>query len=117
MSKPTIPQSVLEMAAQAVLAALPVHIQTNMNGRLERGLALASEGAVMPYTDRSQPWNKRLFQVRSANPYKPPFAYLVDLEALTCECPDHERGYHCKHLIAAQIYVRAKVEVLAMRPF
>ena len=117
MSQSTIPQSVLEMAAQAVLAALPAHIQYNLNGRLERGLALAAEGAVMPYTDRSQPWHKNLFQVRSANPFKPPFSYLVDLETLSCECPDHERGYHCKHLIAAQIYVQGKMEMLATRPF
>ena len=117
MSHPTIPQSVLENAAQAVLATLPANVRFYLNGRLDRGLALAAEGAVMPYTDRNQPWNKNLFQVRSANPFKPPFSYLVDLEALSCECPDHERGYHCKHLIAAQIYVRAKVDMLAMRPF
>ena len=117
MSKPTIPQSILEGAAQAVLAALPMPIQYSLNGRLERGLALAAEGAVMPYTDRSQPWRKNLFQVRSANPYVPPFSYLVDLEALTCECPDHARGNHCKHILAAQITVRAKLEMLALRPF
>ena len=117
MTKPTIPQSVLEMAAQAVLASLPVYIQLDLNGRLERGLALAAEEAVMPYTDRSQPWHKNLFQVRSANPYKPPFSYLVDLEALTCECPDFERGHHCKHILAAQITVQARLEVMASRPF
>ena len=117
MSKPTIPISALELATSALLAALPAHIQHYINGRLERGLALVAEGAVAPYIDRNQPWRSNLFQVRSANPFKPPFSYLVDLEALSCECPDHERGYHCKHLIAAQIYVRAKIEILAMRPF
>ena len=117
MSKPTIPQSALDLAARAVLAALPAHVQHYSNGRLERGLALVTEGAVAPYIDRGQPWRSNLYQVRSANPYKPPFSYVVDLEALTCECPDYERGYHCKHLIAAQIFVRAKVETLAMRPF
>ena len=117
MSKLTIPQSAFEMAAQAVLAALPAHIQYNLNGRLERGLALAMEGAVMPYTDRGQPWQKNLYQVRSSNPYKPPFSYLVDLDALTCECPDFEKGHCCKHLLACQITEQAKLEALAMRPF
>ena len=117
MSKQTIPQSALELAARAVLAALPAHVQHYINGRLERGLVLVAEGAVASYIDRSQPWRCNLFQVRSANPFKPPFSYLVDLEALSCECPDYERGYHCKHLLAAQIYVRAKIEILAMRPF
>jgi hypothetical protein len=117
MKRPNIPPEVLESAAQAVLEALPAHIQSNLNGRLERGLALVTEGAVMPYTDRSQPWRVNLFQVRSANPYKPPFSYQVDLQALTCECPDFERGNHCKHLLAAQIHERARLEILASRPF
>ncbi len=117
MTLPKIPVPVLESAAQAVLQALPAYTRERLNGRLERGMALAAEGAVMPYTDRSQPWRANLYQVRSANPYKPPFSYLVDLQALTCECPDFQRGYHCKHLLAAQITAQAKIELLALRPF
>ncbi len=113
----SIPQTILEVAAREVLAELPTHIRFSLNGRLERGIMLAAEGAVMQYKDRNQPSRENLFQVRSSNPYQPPFSYLVDLAELTCECPDFENGYHCKHLLAAQISERSKRLMLPPRYF
>ncbi len=43
--------------------------------------------------------------VRSSHPSIPPYHYRVDLDAMTCECLDYANGYHCKHLIAAQINI------------
>lgn len=107
--------ALLEQAARTVLADMPAEERYYLNGRLERGLALALEGAVTPLDDPDTPWQADLFQVRSSHPTIPPYHYRVDLEAMTCECPDYANGYHCKHLIAAQIIVQAQRERLAVR--
>lgn len=114
MSQVSIPNIYFGRAAQAVFASLPIQVRNGLNGRLERGLALAIQGAVKPYTDLSQPHQPDLFQVRSSNQFYPPFFYIVDLEESTCECPDfRENGFDfCKHLLASLIVVRVKSELI-----
>lgn len=111
----TIPQFVLFRAAQQVRATFADQNSYALTVRLERGLTLALEGAVMPYTDCSQPWRTDLFQVRSSNHWVPPFSYRVDFAMQTCECPDFANGYHCKHLIAVQIFEQARLELLPLQ--
>ncbi len=111
MYQPYISIDILEVAARRVASRLPLQIRYSLNGRLERGLYLAAQGAVSPLFDPSQPCRTRLFQVRSSNQYVPPFSYMVDLDALTCECPDYQKGHHCKHILAAQITEQAKFEL------
>ncbi len=114
MFQEPIPNYFFERAAQAVIANLPEQVRSRLNGRLERGLALAIKGAVKPYTDLSQPHQPDLFQVRSSNQFYPPFFYIVDLEESTCECPDfQENGFDfCKHLLASLIVVSVKSELI-----
>lgn len=107
--------AMLERAARELLVDMPAGERYSLNGRLERGLALALEGAVTPLDDPDTPWRANRFRVRSSHPSIPPYHYRVDLDAMTCECPDYANGYHCKHLIAAQIIVQAQLDCLAAR--
>ncbi len=99
----TLPLQSIEQAAIEFDATLSRGVKYSLNGRFERGVLLARQGAVTPTVDPSQPDKKRLFQVRSSNFWKPPYHYLVDLDAKSCECPDHMKGYFCKHRIASHI--------------
>jgi hypothetical protein len=92
--------SAIEQAAEQLRDSLRQDVLWGLNGRFERGVTLASQGAVSPYFDAVNPDKHRLFQVKSANQYRPPYQYLVDLDAGTCECPD---GHFCKHRIASHI--------------
>jgi len=74
-----------------------------LNGRFERGVAMAKQGAVSPHINHNLPDKGRLFQVKSANQSRPDLFYLVDLDAGTYNCPDHLKGHFCKHLIASHI--------------
>lgn len=111
MEQPLVTYNQLEIAARRVLSNLPSYIRYSLNGRLERGLYLAARGAVMPYIDQRRPWHTRLFLVLSSNQYTPPYSYCVDLNALSCECPDNHKGHHCKHILAVQIVEQAKLEI------
>ncbi len=102
-SSPTLSLQVIEQAAIEFDATLSRGVKYSLNGRFERGVLLARQGAVTPTVDPSQPDKKRLFQVRSSNFWKPPYHYLVDLDAKSCEYPDHMKGYFCKHRIASHI--------------
>ena len=99
----TLSLEVIEDAALKFEAALASNLKYSLNGRFERGVLLARQGAVTPTVDPIQTDKKRLFQVRSSNFWKPPYHYLVDLDAKTCECPDHWKGHFCKHRIASHI--------------
>jgi len=93
----------IDQAAEQFRSTMRQDILWGLNGRFERGVALANQGAVSPHTDPNNPDKRHLFQVKSANQSRPPFHYLVDLEAGTCECPDHWKGHFCKHRIASHI--------------
>ena len=93
----------VDQAAEQLRNSLSQDILLSLNGRFERGVTLAKQGAVSPHMDANLPDKRRLFQVKSANPSSPPYYYLVDLDGETCECPDHWKGHFCKHLIASHL--------------
>ena len=93
----------IDIAARQLRNTISQDILWGLNGRFERGVGLAKQGAVSPYSDPNLPTRRHLFQVRSANQSSPPYHYRVDLEAGTCECPDHRKGHFCKHRIASHI--------------
>ena len=93
----------IEVAAEQFKATLSQDILWSLNGRFERGVALAVSGAVSHVQDKDFSALERLYRVQSANATRPPFSYLVDLDGGTCECPDHAKGHFCKHRIAAHI--------------
>ena len=95
--------SSIDLAAKQFRNSLRQDILFSLNGRFERGVALANQGAACPYFDPNLPDKHHLFQVRSANQSRPPYFYMVDLDAGTCECPDHWKGHFCKHRIASHI--------------
>ena len=101
--KPMLFASPIDLAAEQFRKLLRQDILLGLNGRFERGVALAKQGAARPYIDPNLPNKLHLFQVRSANQSRPPYSYKVDLEAGTCECPDHGKGHFCKHRIASHI--------------
>jgi hypothetical protein len=93
----------VDQAAEQFRNTLSKDIQWSFNGRFERGITLAKQGAVSPRIDPYPPDKHRQFQVKSANQSQPNLYYLVDLDAGTCDCPDHLKGHFCKHRIAAHI--------------
>jgi len=94
----------LYTAAEQFKATLSPDTLWTLNGRFERGVALAASDAVSKYQDPHLDGDERVYQVRSANARKPPYSYLVDLDNETCDCPDHAKGHFCKHRIAAHIF-------------
>lgn len=96
-----IPFQMTRVALVKFTSELSPDLLYSLNGRLERGAALVEQGAVTPCNDPSQPHKKRLYRVRSASQWG--LSYLVDLDAQTCECPDHWKGHFCKHRIASHI--------------
>jgi hypothetical protein len=96
---PALPSTALveciELAAKKFIASLNEQARKTFNGRLERGLELARQGAVINSADATHP---RRYQVRSSDAQK---AYFVDLDSRTCECPDSQKGFTCKHRVAA----------------
>ena len=98
------PPSAIDQAAEQFRNSLRQDILGGLNGRFERGVVLAKQGAVTHPYDPNLPDKRRLFQVMSATQSRPPYHYLVDLDFDRCECPDHSKGYYCKHIIASHIY-------------
>ena len=70
-----------------------------LKGRLERGLEIALKGDVL-----LNPAQPTLCQVRSSDGFS---LYEVNLEEKTCTCPDSQKGYHCKHRVAAFLFTQA----------
>ena len=95
-SQPILP-AVLEQTARKVFESLPERLRGQLNGRQERALKLALEGHVTHKADR-------VYSVRSEDGKH---AYLVNLEARTCTCPDYEKGNVCKHRLAAYLVEQA----------
>ena len=85
----------IEQVARKFVASLTQAAIKSFNGRLERGLDLARQGAVTPLLDPAHP---RCFLVRSLDSNQ---IYRVNLGAKTCDCPDSQKGNTCKHRIAA----------------
>jgi hypothetical protein len=86
---------VLDRVAEQFISSLRPEVVTSLNGRLERGLALAKQWSVVHCPEAGKP---RCYRVRSSDGYS---FYRVDLDARTCECPDSQKGNTCKHRIAA----------------
>jgi hypothetical protein len=99
----TFPEEIIGEAAREFAATLLPSTRAAFNGRFERGINLAKQGAVSNYIDPYEPDAPRLFEVKSANQYRSPFSYIVDLVNQYCECPDHNKGHFCKHRVAANI--------------
>ena len=95
----TFPQPIINQAFEKFQVTLSFDLKDKLNGRLERGLAIAVSGGVMPADNQGQP--NGFYKVVSSNPSNPP--YLVDLHRRSCTCPDHWKGHFCKHRIAANI--------------
>jgi hypothetical protein len=92
----------IEQVASKFTASLPQEALRAFNGRLERGLELAKNGAVQPMPDAGHP---RRFFVRSSDGTH---YYEVDLDSRTCNCPDSLKGNSCKHRIAAYYFDQAQ---------
>jgi hypothetical protein len=99
----TFPEEVINTASREFAETLSSHTLAAFNGRFERGINLAKQGAVSKYFGPYQAHKKRLYQVKSSNQYRPPYSYMVDLDDQTCECPDHWKGHFCKHRVASHI--------------
>jgi hypothetical protein len=68
--------SAIEQAAEQLRNTIPQDVLWGLNGRFERGVALANQGAVSPHSDPVNPDKHRLFKVKSANQSRPPYHYL-----------------------------------------
>ena len=95
-AQPILP-SVLEHTARQVFETFSEKMKAALNGREERALKLALEGHV---THKSE----RVYSVRSEDGQH---AYLVDLEARSCTCPDYQKGNVCKHRLASYLVEQA----------
>jgi len=92
---PVLDVDLIDQVAHKFVASLNLEALKAFNGRLERGLELAKNGAVQSIPDAAHP---RRFLVRSSDGTQ---YYKVDSDARTCECPDSQKGHTCKHRIAA----------------
>jgi len=99
--KPALSQDNITQAFLKYDALLSPQVKEKLNGRLERGLAMARSDSVLPQSDQSLPGYLNQFWVNSSQPYKP--AYFVDIQQRTGKCPDCFKGNLCKHIIAASI--------------
>jgi hypothetical protein len=63
---------------------------------------IASQGMARPLTNS-------VWTVRSQS--RPSVRYTVNLDAKTCDCQDHARGFACKHYLAARAMDRALAAV------
>lgn len=96
----SIPTRSIEQVARKFVSSLRPEVSQRLNGRLERGLEMARNGAVRPL---DQP---RCFLVRSSDGKR---HYEVDLNARSCTCPDSHKGNVCKHRIAAYYIEQARL--------
>ena len=104
-----IPQQNLENIAQDFISTLSPQTKQKMNGRLERGLALAINGYVKPISNSGFP---RSFLVLSSSRK---CYYYVNLAEKVCNCPDSLKGNTCKHRIAAY-YVEQALKGFGTKP-
>ena len=93
ITTPSILPAVIEHTAVQVFSSFTEHLKGQLNGRQDRALKLALEGHV---THKSG----RVYSVRSETG---DHAYLVDLSRSYCNCPDSQKGYVCKHRLAAYL--------------
>jgi hypothetical protein len=98
--------SVIEQTAKAVFDKFSDRLKASLNGRQERALKLALAGHVMHKA-------KRIFTVRSQYGAH---SYLVDLDRKFCNCPDSQKGYVCKHRLAAYLVEQAKAANMEITP-
>lgn len=89
--------AVIEQTASRVFTGFSQRLKASLNGRQERALRMALEGHVTHKADR-------IFSVQSEDRSR---HYLVDLENGFCSCPDSQKGYICKHRIAAYLIEQA----------
>jgi LAS superfamily LD-carboxypeptidase LdcB len=97
VAAPIILPSMVEQTARQVFATFSEKMKAALNGREERALKLALEGHVSHKAGR-------VFSVHSEAGNH---AYLVNLEARTCTCPDSLSGNVCKHRLAAYLVEQA----------
>jgi hypothetical protein len=100
---------VLDRVAEQFISSLRPDVVSSLNGRLERGLALAKQWSVIRTPVTGKP---RSYRVRSSDGYS---FYKVDLDARTCECPDSQKGNICKHRIAAY-YIEQANKMNPLKP-
>lgn len=92
----------IDQVTQAFKSSLTPTSLQSINGRLERGLEMAKNGSVQEIPNSI---GKRRFLVRSSDGTQ---KYIVDLDTKSCECPDSQKGYTCKHRIAAYLLEQAQ---------
>jgi hypothetical protein len=85
--------AMIEQTASKVFESFSDRLKATLNGRQERALKLALEGHV---THKAE----RVFSVQSEDRTR---SYLVDLARGFCTCPDSQKGYICKHRVAAYL--------------
>jgi hypothetical protein len=100
---------VLDRVAEQFNSSLSPEIVNALNGRLERGLALAKQWSVIHTPEAGKP---RCYRVRSSDGYS---FYKVDLDARACDCPDSQKGNICKHRIAAY-YIEQANQLNPLKP-
>lgn len=106
-----IAAELIEQAASGWWAKLNDRQRERINGRFERGKAIALAGEVS-FTD-----DPEVFKVRSQST-RGDYRYTVTLDPdnRSCSCPDVDAPYHvCKHVIAAYILQKA-LELAAVQP-
>ena len=91
----------IRQVAQIFRSSLSPNNHTSFNGRLERGLFLALNGSVMLDSSPQHPNRCRVISSDRSR------TYLVDIDSKYCDCPDSQKGYHCKHRIAAYFVLQA----------
>jgi hypothetical protein len=108
LDKPLIYE--IQRAAQIFRSSLTPQMLATFNGRLDRGLELALNGAVHLDPTPSQPHRCRVTSSDGSR------SYLVDIDAKICECIDSQKSHHCKHRIAAFYYIQARNALAVQAP-
>jgi hypothetical protein len=103
---PPILPIVIEQTARSLFESFSEKLKDSLNGRQDRALKLALEGHVIHKAGR-------IYSVRSEDGKH---AYLVNLEARTCTCPDSHNGHVCKHRLAAYLIEQANQNNQAISP-
>ena len=103
---PPILPIVIEQTARNLFESFSEKLKESLNGRQDRALKLAIEGHVSHKAGR-------IYSVRSEDGKH---AYLVDLEARACTCPDSRNGHVCKHRLAAYLIEQASQSHQAISP-
>jgi len=104
----TIIPDLINSVYEGLIATFSEKQIKSFNGRLERGLNLALYGHVS-VTD-----NDGVFIVASGS--KKDQQYTVDLNNKTCNCPDSQAGFSCKHRVAAWLIQQVIFQAPAPQP-